>query len=360
MASATAKDTPPDADPGPLSSPGRREPARDGGRLRLTGLFVGLVLLLATVLLSLAVGSKPIDPVTVVRALLGADVGLDGIIVWDLRVPRTLLGIVVGVALGAAGALMQALTRNPLADPGILGVNAGAAVAVVGAIAVFGLVSLSAYVWFAFLGAAVVSVVVYLIGANGRSGATPARLALAGMAIAAALQAVVYAVLLLDPATFDRFRFWRVGSIAGREPVVIGQVLPFAVLGVLIALVLARPLNALALGEETGRSLGVRVGGTRLSTGLAIVALCGSATAAAGPIGFVGLAVPHVARAVTGPDQRWVVPCSMILAATLVLGADVVGRVIAVPLEIEVGVVTAFLGAPVFLAIARRRRIAAL
>ncbi len=271
-----------------------------------------------------------------------------------------MLGVVVGAALGLAGALMQALTRNPLADPGLLGVNAGASAAVVTAIGFFGVTSLTGYVWFAFVGAAVISLAVYLLGATGRSGATPVRLALAGTAIGAALTAYISAITLTNTEVFDRFRFWAVGSLAGREADVVNQVLPFLVAGLLVGLALARPLNALALGEDTGKALGAHIGRTRILGALAITLLCGAATAAVGPIGFIGLTIPHVARAITGPDQRWVLPYSVVLAPILLLGSDIIGRIVVPPSELEVGIVTAAVGAPFFIYLVRRRRIAQL
>jgi iron complex transport system permease protein len=281
-------------------------------------------------------------------------------VVRELRVPRTILGIAVGAALGLAGALMQALTRNPLADPGILGVNAGAAAAVVFAIGVLGLTSLQAYVWFAFVGAAVTAVVVYALGAMGRAGATPVRLALAGTAVSAAFSAFTSAVVLLDTTTFDAFRFWSVGALADRGTYVLKSVSPFLIVGVLLALALSRSLNAIALGDDTGRALGAHIGRTRALGALAVTLLCGAATAAVGPIGFVGLTVPHIARAITGPDQRWVLPYSLVLAPILLLSSDIIGRVVMKPGELQVGIVTAFVGAPAFIALVRRRRIAAL
>lgn len=339
-----------------------RSPTRPTS-LRAGGLVVAVALLAVAAVASLMVGSRGIPPGVVLDALLHGPSGpadTDAVIVLEQRLPRTLLGLAVGLALGAAGALMQALTRNPLADPGVLGVNWGASAAIVAGIMLFGITTLNGYVWFSLAGAAIVAVLVYLLGATGRSGATPARLALAGTAIGASLQGVICAVVLVDANTFDQFRVWRVGSLTGRDPQALLQVLPFLVVGGLLALGLARALNALALGEETARALGVRVGRIRMLTGIGIVLLCGGATAACGPIAFVGLAVPHLARVVTGPDQRWVVPWSMVLGGLLVVAADVIGRVVAIPAELEVGVVTAFVGAPVFLAIARRRRVVAL
>lgn len=328
---------------------------------RPTALLVALVLLLVAVTASLAVGSREIPLGTVVDALRGAGGNAqDVLVVRELRVPRTLVGIAVGVALGLSGALMQALTRNPLADPGLLGVNAGAAAAMVTAVGVLGLTSRLQLVWAAVAGAAVVSVLVYLLGATGRGGATPVRLALAGTAISAALYAYVSGMVLLDTRTFDRFRFWQVGTLAGHDLTVVAQLLPFFVVGTALALSQARALNALALGEDSGRALGAHVGRTRVLTAVAVTLLCGAATAAAGPIAFVGLAVPHLVRALTGPDQRWVLPLSCLVSPALLLVGDVLGRVVVRPGELEVSIVTAVLGAPVLIALVRRRRLAQL
>jgi len=326
---------------------------------RAGGLAVAAAALLLVFLLSVWVGSKQI-PFTAVWSVLWHDDGSsDAAIIHELRIPRAFLAVLVGAALGLAGALMQGVTRNPLADPGLLGVNVGAAAAVALAIAYAGVTSVIGYVWFAFLGAAVVSVLVYLIGSAGRA-ATPERLVLAGAAVSAALGAVTYAVLLLDPEAFNQFRYWVVGSLAGRREDTLVRVAPFIAAGIVLALLLARPLNALALGDDAGRALGAHAGRTRVLGAVAVTLLCGAATAAAGPIGFVGLAVPHVARMIVGPDQRWVLPYSMVLAPVLLLGADVVGRVVIAPAELQAGVVTAFVGAPVFIALCRRRKLARL
>ena len=322
--------------------------------------IVAVAALTAVALLSLAIGAKSIPLGDVVHGLLRDDGSEQAAIVRELRVPRTLVGLAVGIALGLAGALMQALTRNPLADPGLLGVEAGAAAAVVVAIGVLGFASPSAYVWFAFAGAALASVAVYLLGSHGRAGATPVRLALAGTAIAAALTAFTSGVTLLDPLAFDDFRFWQVGALAGRDLGILTAVGPFLLVGALIALALARPLNAIALGDDAGRALGAHLGRTRALGAISITLLCGGATAVAGPIGFVGLTVPHVARAIVGPDQRRVLAISIVLAPILLLGADVIGRVVARPGELEVGIITALVGAPVFIALVRRTRIAQL
>jgi iron complex transport system permease protein len=341
-------------------SPGGPPPRRNRGSLRAAGLLAALAVLAAVALLSVAVGAKAIPPATVLHELLHPSGSEDSVIIQSLRIPRTLLGIAVGAALGLGGALMQALTRNPLADPGILGVSAGAAAAVVAAIGLLGLTSPSSYVWFALLGAAAAAVLVYLLGSRGRSAATPVRLALAGSAISAVLLAFIHGATVLDQDLLDQYRFWAVGTLAGRPLSTLAQTGPFLLVGAVVAVALARPLNALALGEETGRALGAHLGRTRALGVLAITLLCGAATATAGPIGFVGLTVPHAARRVAGSDQRWILAYSMTLAPILLLVSDVLGRVVARPGEVEVGIVTAFVGAPVFVFIARRARVAPL
>jgi iron complex transport system permease protein len=311
-------------------------------------------------LLSLAYGSKPIPLRAVFDAFFAFDGSNDHLIVRSLRVPRTLVGLGVGVGLGLAGAVVQGVTRNPLADPGILGVNAGAALAVVVAIYAFGIESLSVYIWFAFVGALAASLVVYGLGSLGREGATPVKLALAGATVSALLMSLTTAILLLDVATFDQYRFWAVGSLSGRDAKILVQVTPFLAIGALVALGLARTLNTLALGDDVARSLGQQVVLARAISAASVVVLVGAAVSAAGPIGFVGLTVPHVARAVTGPDYRWVLPYSALLAPLLLLGADIVGRLVARPGELQVGIMTAAIGAPFFVALVRRRKLAEL
>jgi iron complex transport system permease protein len=320
------------------------------------GLALAVAGLVAVALLSIVVGAKPIALSTVVDAFTRYDDTVnDQVVVRGLRVPRTLLGLAVGGALGLAGTLIQALTRNPLADPGILGVNEGAALGVVVAAGVLGLTSPWSYVWFAFAGAALAAVGVYAIGTRGRGGASPVRLVLAGVAVTHLLYGIIQAIVLTDTNTFDRYRNWIVGSLASADTGALTALLPFLAGGAVIALGLARPLNALALGEEAGQALGVRRDRTRVAGAIAVTLLCGAATAAAGPIAFVGLTVPYLARMITGPEYRWLLPYSMVLAPTLLLAADVLGRVVARPSEVGVGVVTAFVGAPLLIAMVRRR-----
>ncbi|MEU6357088.1 iron chelate uptake ABC transporter family permease subunit [Streptomyces sp. NPDC047072] len=326
--------------------------------LRSAGLLLGVAVLVAGVALSLAVGTKQIPLDQVWSALVSPSGTENDAIVRDLRLPRTLIGVAVGAALGLAGAVMQTLTRNPLADPGLLGVNAGASAAVVTAIGVLGITSFSGYLWFALAGAALAAVAVNALG-GGRY-ATPVRLALAGTAVNAALFGYINGLQLWNLSTLDAMRHWSVGTLAKRDIALLLTVLPLLVAGALLALGLARPLGAIALGDDHARALGTRV---RLARSLAVVAvtlLCGAATAVCGPIGFVGLMVPHAARAFCGPDPRWLLPYCALYAPVLLLVSDVVGRVVVPPSEIEVGTVTAFLGGLLFIHLVRRRKVAQL
>ncbi|MWV50715.1 iron chelate uptake ABC transporter family permease subunit [Rathayibacter sp. VKM Ac-2803] len=327
-------------------------------------LIVAGVLLAVTVVGSLAIGARYVPPAEVLRTLLdaleGRGAGEVHEIVVGMRLPRALVGVAVGAALGVAGALIQALTRNPLADPGILGVNAGAGFAVTIGIGWFGVGDIDGYVWFSFAGAAVATVLVFAIGAGGPAGATPLRLTLVGVALGALLGGVASMISLLDPSVFDGMRFWGAGSLTSRDEYVLAAVLPFVLAGLALAAVVATPLNALALGEDLAHSLGVGVVRTRVLVVLAVTLLAGAATAAAGPIGFLGLMVPHAVRWFVGPDQRWILAGTVVCAPLLLLVADVVGRVVAPPQELQVGIITAFIGAPVLVLLARRRRITAL
>ncbi len=332
-----------------------------GNRGRVFLLFSGVVLLAALSLASLLFGARLLSPAAAVDAFLSYDAGsAEHIILRDYRLPRTVLGILCGAAFGVSGALIQAATRNLLADPGILGVNAGAAFFVTLAVGLLGFQSIDAYLWFAFLGAILVAVAVYALGAAGRDGPTPVRLVLAGVALSAVLGGIGSAITLLDPRTFDSMRFWSIGSIAGRDMEVVKTVAPFIGAGLVIALIAARPLNAVALGDDLARSLGANIWRARLLTVIAVTLLAGAATAAAGPIGFVGLMVPHVVRWFTGPDQRWIIPVTMIYAPVLLLAADIAGRLVLFPGELEAGIVTAFLGAPLLILLARRKTVSGL
>lgn len=338
--------------------------ARAEDRARTGRRSLGLVLLAVALALvcvaSLALGANPLPLEEVRRGLLQPDGSEASLIVWSLRVPRTVVGLLVGAAFGVAGALIQALTRNPLADPGILGVSAGAGFAVTLGVGVFGLSGASGYVWFAFLGAAAATVLVTLIGSAGRGRVSPVTLVLAGVALGAVLGGFSTFLTLIDEETFRAVRSWGLGSIALTSLDDAASVAPFIIAGLVLALALAGPLNAVALGDDLAASLGTKVGRTRVLGIVAVTLLAGGGTALTGGIGFVGLMVPHVVRWFTGPDQRWILATSAVAAPVLVLAADVLGRVVARPGEIEVGIVTAIVGAPVLIALVRRRKAAGL
>nr|WP_276582497.1 iron chelate uptake ABC transporter family permease subunit [Cellulomonas sp. RIT-PI-Y] len=312
--------------------------------------------MVVAVVFSLAVGSATLPWSTVRDALLHPGGGVDHLTVTALRLPRTVLGVVAGAALATAGALIQALTRNDLADPGILGVNAGAGFAVVLAVAVLGVTRIQDYLAFAFLGAVLAAALVWAIATRGAGGASPVRLVLVGVALGAVLTGAANSLALIDPQTFDRMRYWGAGTLADRPAGTVTVIAPFVLVGLVLALALAWQLNGLALGDDLARSIGVRLGVVRALGMIAITLLCGAATAAAGPIGFVGLMVPHAVRWFTGPDHRWVLPFSLVLGPVLVLTADIVGRVVVRPAELQVGVLTALIGAPVLIVLVRRRR----
>ncbi|HTW17616.1 MAG TPA: iron chelate uptake ABC transporter family permease subunit [Nocardioides sp.] len=320
-----------------------------------------LVVLAAIAFLSVTHGSRSIPLRDVVDAFRHFDDGaIEDRVALQLRVPRTILGILVGAALGLAGAILQGLTRNPLADPGIMGINAGAATAVVLAITVLGVGSVSGYIWFAFAGAVLATALVYVIGSLGREGATPVKMALAGAAVTAGLTSLTTGMMMTDVEVLDQLRFWQVGSLAGRYAPIVEGIAPFLVVGIVGALLCGRALNGLALGDDTARALGLRVGRTRVLLLGLVALLCGAGTAACGPIVFVGLVVPHVARLVCGPDYRWILPYSMLLGPVLLLGADIIGRVAGSPGELQVGVVMGVLGAPFFVALVRWGRMSEL
>jgi iron complex transport system permease protein len=328
---------------------------------RVSARVLGLPLLAAAVgllvLLSLALGSRDIAPFEVLRVLTDASQSADATVIREMRLPRTLLAVAVGAALGVGGAILQGLARNPLADPGILGINSGAAIAVVASAFAFGAMPVGGSVWFALVGAGAATVAVYGIAAVGRDGPTPAKLALAGACLTAMLASVTSALVLADPDALEELRMWQVGALAGRYFPVLQQVLPFLAVGLIAALFAGRALNLLSLGEELARGLGLRTGLVRAGLFVIVAVLCGATTAACGPIAFAGLLVPHAARLATGPDYRWILAYSALLGPVLVLGADVVGRLILPGGEVPVGVVIGVLGAPVFVLLVRFRRL---
>ncbi len=331
-------------------------PVVTSGRNARVAVLVGaLVLLLVGVVLSLALGVREVAFGEAWRALTDPVAGnVDHAVIRGQRVPRTLIALLAGVALGLAGVLSQGITRNPLADPGLLGLNAGAALGIVIAATAFGVLAPIGSVWFAFAGAAVAAVAVFAIG-NGR----PVQLALAGATVTALLTPISTLVLFRDVDALNDLRFWQVGALNGRDLDAVAVLWPFIVLGAVIALFSAHRLNGLALGDDVAAALGQSVGTTRALAGFAIICLAGAATALAGPIALVGLAVPHAARRLVGTDYRWVVPLCALLGPVMLMAADVTGRLVRSD-ELEAGVVTAIIGAPVLIAVARGRRVAGL
>ncbi|MCY4164357.1 MAG: iron ABC transporter permease [bacterium] len=337
----------------------------DAGRLswrcHLAGLFGAGALLIVVGLLSLRYGVLRVDVATVWDAVWHYDRNNQSqVVVRELRVPRTIIGILAGAGFAVAGALTQGVTRNPLGSPGILGTNAGAAFAVVTAIYSAGITTPAGYVWFAFAGALGATVLVYLVASAGASGPTPVKLALAGAVISALLGSWTAALLLLDLETLDQARFWLAGSLSGRGTEEVELLLPVVAVALAAALCMGRQVNALSLGEEMATGLGQRTALVRATAGLCVVALAGSAVAMAGPVAFVGLAVPHIVRSVLGPDYRWIILYSALLGPCMLLGADIVGRLIISPAELQVGIVSAAIGAPFLIYLVRGTKLAQL
>lgn len=324
--------------------------------VRLAWLGAAFALLAVLCVASVAFGVRDVAPADILAGLSGDTSGVAQAAVVA-RVPRTVLAILVGAALAMSGAAMQAVTRNPLADPGILGISGGAALAVVIGIAFFGISDPYAFIAASVIGAAGAAVFVYTVGSLGRGGATPLKLALAGAATSAAFMSLVSAVLLPRVDLLETFRFWQIGGVGGATWDRIATILPVLAVGAIITLVCARGMNSLALGDDVATGLGEHVLRTRLIASAGAVILCGAATAIAGPIAFVGLIIPHLCRLLVGTDHRWLLPFSAIAGAVLLVAADVVGRVIARPDEIEVGILTALIGAPFFIWIVRRQKV---
>lgn len=320
----------------------------------------GVIAVVLCVFASLALGSRNVALEEVMRVLFQGHSGSFDALVVRERIPRTIFSIIAGASLGVSGTLMQAITRNPVADPSILGVNTGASLFVVSGIAFFHINTANEYIWFALAGAAVTAVFVYRIGSMGYGGATPIKLALAGAATSAALSSLVSAVILPRTDVMNAFRFWQVGSVGGATWEGILTVFPFLATGLFIGILSAPALNALALGDDVATGLGVRTGIVRIVGALAGVLLCGATTALAGPIGFVGLMIPHTIRMICGPNMRYIVPLSAIGGAILLTVSDIIGRLIGNPGELEAGIVTAFFGAPILILIAMRAKVRSL
>ncbi|MEU7980974.1 iron ABC transporter permease [Micromonospora sp. NPDC049081] len=329
---------------------------RRPARTRLTWLLVVLAALTLALIASVAFGSRIVGWADITAALGGTQDTLDQAAVVK-RLPRTVLAALVGAALALSGAVMQGVTRNPLADPGILGVNMGAMLAIAVAMTTVGLYTATMYIWVAIAGAAVSALFVYAVGSLGRGGATPLKIALAGAATSAALASLVVAVVLPRGDIAENFQSWQVGGVGGASWDSIGQVLPFLAAGLAVCLLCARALNSLALGDDLAAGLGERVALVRGIAAAGAVVLCGAATAVAGPIAFVGLIVPHLCRLLVGLDHRWLLPFATLVGAVLLTVADVAGRVVNRPDEIEAGIITALIGAPFFIYIVRRQKV---
>lgn len=327
---------------------------------RPMALIASVVLLVIAFVASLAFGAERLGFDEVIRALFGSPTRPDSeVIVWDLRMPRTVLGLIVGGALGLAGALMQSVTRNPLAEPGLFGVSAGAALSVVLAVRLGVGNSVPATVWWALLGAMAATALVFALSSRrGSDASSPVTIAVFGAAVSAGLAALTSGIVLLDARTMDGYRFWAVGSLAGRGPEVALQILPFAIVGVLIALVSARGLDVASLGHDVAAGLGLRVGRLRALSVVAIGLLTAAGVAACGPIAFLGLLVSHGARALVGTRHFWLLPLAGILGAATLLVADVIGRLVAGNSELQVGVVLGLIGGPFFVTVVARRKIA--
>lgn len=328
----------------------------EGRRRRIVYLLVIGAVLFAISIASVAVGVRSIPLSEIVAGIQGSAEELQQAII-DKRVLRTALAVLLGAALGVAGAVMQGVTRNPLADPGILGVNMGAALAVVIGIAWFGMYQPVSFVWVGILGAGVTAVFVYVVGSLGRGGATPLKLALAGAATTVAFSSFISAVVLPRNDIADGVRSWQIGNVSGATANNVLTFLPFFLTGMVLCWASARGLNSLALGDDLAAGLGEHVVLTRAAASAGAVILCGAATAIAGPIGFVGLVIPHVVRLVVGVDHRWMMPFSALGGAVLLSAADILGRLVARPAEIDVGIITALIGGPFFIYIVRKHKV---
>jgi iron complex transport system permease protein len=318
------------------------------------------VLLGLGVLASLGFGSRSVGWNELVDGLFHPEAQYHGANVVRQRIARTVFSLMCGAALGVSGALMQSVTRNPIADPSILGVNTGASLFVVCGISFLNISTASQYIWLALAGAIITAIFVYGIGSMGSGGATPLKLVLAGAATSAALSSLVIAIMIPRSNVMDQFRFWQVGSVGSGNWSSVSTLVPFLIVGILIALFTAPALNALALGDEAATGLGVRTGTIRLIAAFGGVLLCGAATALAGPIGFIGLLATHVIRLLIGPDLRYIIPLSALTGAIILTISDVCGRLLGSPGELEVGIVTAFIGAPILILITMKAKMRAL
>jgi iron complex transport system permease protein len=321
----------------------------------LAGLVLGLVILLICLIYSVTLGAAEIPLDKILASFVIFDGSYEHLVIQTVRLPRSLIAILVGSALAVSGALMQGLTRNPLADPGILGIQSGAALAVVATIFIFGSSDLSVLTIVAFLGAGTTAILVYFLGSLGRGGATPLNLTVAGAALTALISSLTTAILIVSQRTLEEIRFWLAGSLAGRDFNILLQALPFVIIGLVVAFALGRQITTMSLGEDVAKGLGQKTAGIKIITAISVVLLAGSSVAIAGPIGFIGLVVPHIVRFFIKADYRWILPYSAFLGAILLLVADIAARVLLKPQELPVGVMTALVGAPFFVYLAKSK-----
>ena len=322
-------------------------------RIRTTGLILGIIVLIVAMVASVILGVTEVTIQSALDAYLNFDNSNQHIIIRTVRLPRALIAAAVGASLAIAGALMQALTRNPLASPAIFGVNAGAGFFIVIAVSFFS-VSITELTWFAFLGAGINSLAVYILGSSGREGLTPLKLTLSGAALTALFSSLTQGLLVVNEKTLDEVLFWLTGSVAGRELEVLQIIFPYLLIGWLGSFVMAKALDTLTMGEDIAKGLGQRILIVKILVALIVILLAGGSVAIAGPIGFIGIIIPHIARSLVGRDFRWLIPYCALLGAILLVLADISARFIIMPQEIPVGVMTAFIGTPFFVYIARR------
>ncbi|ELS00491.1 ABC-type Fe3+-siderophore transport system, permease component [Xenococcus sp. PCC 7305] len=327
----------------------------DRTKLLVAGLILGFFVLWLSLIASIRWGAADISCQDIYQAFTAFDGSSNHLIIRTVRLPRSLIAIFVGAALAVAGAIMQGLTRNPLASPGILGVNAGAAFAVVVGTFLLGNVGLNVYAWFAFAGAALSAVTVYFLGSLGRAGLTTFNLTISGAALTAFISAITSGILIVSQRTLEEIRFWLAGSVAGRDMNLVLQVLPYICIGLVLGLALSKQITLLSLGEDTARSLGQSTGFIKILAAISVVLLAGSSVAIAGPIGFVGLVIPHLVRFLVGVDYQWILPYSAIFGAILVVIADICARLVVQPSELPVGLMMPLIGAPFFIYLIRHQ-----
>lgn len=321
---------------------------------RWAGLFIAIIVLLFLISASIVYGYTDTTWKMAIDALTNFDGSNEHIVIQSVRIPRAFIAAAVGASLAISGVLMQTVTKNPLASPDIFGVNAGAGVAVVIAVTVFSVGSLQLFTWLSFAGAAVAAISVYAIGSVGREGLTPMKLTLAGSAMTALFASFTQGILVLNEAALEQVLFWLAGSVAGRNLENLIAVLPYLVVGWITSLVIAAKMNVLSMGEDVAKGLGLNTALLKIIIGIVVILLSGGAVAVAGPIGFIGIVVPHLTRSIVGIDHRWVIPFSGLLGGGLLLTADIASRYILMPQEVPVGVMTAIIGTPFFIYIARK------